>query len=545
MKSFRSLLLAGMAALAIVLAVPGVALALSGSDFQTGRIIDDGIFFNSNSLNAQQIQTFLNAKVPTCDTNGTQNSTHMNGNRYYTRAEWGALSGNPAPFVCLKDYTENISGRSADTYCTGSVSSGNKTAAQIIYDVSQACAISPMTLIVLLQKEQSLVTDDWPWSVQYRSATGFGCPDSGSCDSTYYGFFNQVYSAARQFQRYSKQSSLYNNRAGQTSNVLYKPNSDCGSTAVYMQTQATAGLYNYTPYQPNAAALNNLYGSGDSCSSYGNRNFWRLFRDWFGPTQGTYSIAITRHPDGTLVRNIGEPEVYLILGDTRYHIPDFDTFNSYGYSWSDVRIATPGDRLLPIGGSLAFRGGTLVRGDGAPEVYTLRCMPTFCVKDHISSIDVFKGLGMNFSEVMVVPQSKVSGMLLDKTISSSDVHLQDSLVLDGSTGKVYLIDTGTKRWVPSLEIFAANRYQWSRVRTATPADLALTNGGDVGFPEGTLLQGSGQPSVYVVDQTDTGIYEKRHIASADVFAGLAYGFNSVFVIDPALLPSLDGTDITD
>ena len=56
---------------------------------------------------------------------------------------------------------------------------------------------------------------------------------------------------------------------------------------------ATAALYYYTPYQPNAAALANLYGTGDSCSAYGNRNFWRLYRDWFGdPRMGsTYTVA--------------------------------------------------------------------------------------------------------------------------------------------------------------------------------------------------------------------------------------------------------------
>jgi hypothetical protein len=57
---------------------------------------------------------------------------------------------------------------------------------------------------------------------------------------------------------------------------------------VNIQTQATAGLYNYTPYQPNSAALANLSGTGDSCSAYGNRNFWRYFNDWFG---STYAIS--------------------------------------------------------------------------------------------------------------------------------------------------------------------------------------------------------------------------------------------------------------
>jgi hypothetical protein len=70
-----------------------------------------------------------------------------------------------------------------------------------------------------------------------------------------------------------------------TINVRYHPNSACGTVPVYIQNQATAGLYNYTPYTPNEAALRAGYGTGDGCSAYGNRNFFSYFTDWFGSTQ--------------------------------------------------------------------------------------------------------------------------------------------------------------------------------------------------------------------------------------------------------------------
>lgn len=253
------------------------ASALSGSDWQAGRIIDDAIFFNGSTMNPGDIQAFLSAKVPACDTGGAQ--SHSSG---MSRADYGTSQGYPPPYTCLKDYSQSVPSRSPDSYCGGSISAGTKSAAQIIYDVSIACGVNPKAMIVLLQKEQSLVTDDWPWSIQYRSATGYGCPDTAPCDSEYYGFFNQVYMAARQFQRYAKQPNDYNFGGGRTSFVQYNPNAGCGGTNVRMQNQATAGLYNYTPYQPNQAALNNLYGTGDGCSAYGNRNFWRMYIDWFG-----------------------------------------------------------------------------------------------------------------------------------------------------------------------------------------------------------------------------------------------------------------------
>ncbi len=273
------ILLAYVMTLASTMAVlPTKVSALSGSEFQAGRIMDDSVFFNGNTINVQQIQEFLNAKVPTCDTNGTQPYAGT------TRAAYGASRGYPAPYICLKDFRQDTVAKSAETGLCNGYGVANQSAAEIIYNVGVSCGVNPKVLIVLLEKEQSLVTDDWPWSIQYRSATGFGCPDTAPCDAEYYGFFNQVYSAARQFKRYARDSHLFNYSTNTTSYVLYNPNTGCGGSNIYLQNQATAGLYNYTPYQPNAAALNNLYGTGDGCSAYGNRNFWRLYNDWFGST---------------------------------------------------------------------------------------------------------------------------------------------------------------------------------------------------------------------------------------------------------------------
>ncbi len=259
------------------------ALALSGSDFQAGRIIDDHIFFDGNGMSLQSIQEFLNSKVPSCDTYGTKIYSGTT-----TRAQYGASRGNPAPYTCLKDFRQNTTSKPAESGLCNGYGATNQSAAEIIFSVGKSCGINPKVLLVLLQKEQSLLTDDWPWSIQYRSATGYACPDTAPCDTQYYGFFNQVYSAARQFKYYSKNASLFNYKAQRNNFVLYNPNNACGGSTVFIQNQATAGLYNYTPYQPNASALNNLYGSGDSCGAYGNRNFWRLWNEWFGPSIGWF-----------------------------------------------------------------------------------------------------------------------------------------------------------------------------------------------------------------------------------------------------------------
>lgn len=253
----------------------GEVSAASASDWRAGNIIDDRIFYRGNDLSQPAIQQFLNTKVPTCDTWGNQSYGST------TRASYGTSRGYPPPYTCLKDYTVTFDSRAADSYCQA-ISGGTKNAATIIFEISNACGISARVLLVMLEKEQGLVSDDWPWGIQYRGAMGYGCPDTAPCDAQYYGLFNQVYNAARQFKLYAAYPTNYRYKPYQTNFIYWNPNSGCGGSNVYIENKATAGLYNYTPYQPNQAALNAVYGMGDGCSAYGNRNFFNYFTDWFG-----------------------------------------------------------------------------------------------------------------------------------------------------------------------------------------------------------------------------------------------------------------------
>ena len=59
-----------------------------------------------------------------------------------------------------------------------------------------------------------------------------------------------------------------------------------------IKNKATAALYYYTPYVPNSAALGAGWGLGNSCSAYGNRNFYLYFTTWFGSTHYIVTGAI-------------------------------------------------------------------------------------------------------------------------------------------------------------------------------------------------------------------------------------------------------------
>ena len=239
-----------------------VAQAADLSGFDPGYIISDTTFYDTATMGAADIQGFLDTRGAGCRPGS---------------------DGTP----CLKDYRQDTTSRSADSRCARPYQgAAGERASAIIYNVAQACGISPRVLLVMLQKEQGLVTASGGslYANRYRSAMGYGCPDTAACDTKYYGFFNQVYSAAWQLKSYAVNPNGFSHRAGAVNNVRFHPNAACGTSPVLIHNQATASLYNYTPYQPNSAALAAGYGTGDSCSSYGNRNFWNYFTDWFGST---------------------------------------------------------------------------------------------------------------------------------------------------------------------------------------------------------------------------------------------------------------------
>ena len=239
--------------------------ALSVSDFHAGNIISDYTMSNTSTMNESQIQEFLTKKNPCGDTNIWRAN-------YYSGYKYHIENGK---FVCLSQETFEYNGV-------------KQTAAQVIYEAARDYRINPQVLLVLIEKEQSLISDTWPNSIQYRSATGFGCPDTAECDSKYYGFRNQVRHAAELF-RDVLDGGYTNYPVGQNF-IYYNPNFACGGSQVYIENLATSALYRYTPYQPNAAAVANYPGTS-YCGAYGNRNFYALFIRWFGDPTATVRIS--------------------------------------------------------------------------------------------------------------------------------------------------------------------------------------------------------------------------------------------------------------
>jgi hypothetical protein len=240
--------------------------------FDPGFLISDAVFLNSDSMSALGIQSFLETIVPECRS--------------------GALP-------CLKDFKLDIPETPADdrNICGGISSKKNVSAAYAIKAVADSCGINPQVILSHIEKEQGLVSSTSPTSYMYRAAMGYNCADSHNlCGTLDGGFWNQIYQGSKQKLWYGNPDSEFKYfKVGEENRIRYHPNESCGTMSVTIKNRATASLYYYTPYAPNAAAIRSGSGLGNECSSYGNRNFFNFFNEWFGNSRTDYKfVGITR-----------------------------------------------------------------------------------------------------------------------------------------------------------------------------------------------------------------------------------------------------------
>lgn len=277
-----------IAASSLVGSTPAQAANITDG-FNPGKIIADDLFYDGSAMSTAAVQTFLNQKVARCiigDPGYKPGDLSPNG------------TGNRIATSCLKDFKMTTQSRPADKYCKAYAGAKNETAAQIIAKVGQACGISQRVILIMLEKEQSLVSDSWPVTRQYDYAMGMDCPDSGpgnsaNCDASGAGFFQQVLRGTRQLQVYRLNPNSFGYQPYKTHTIQWHPDSSCGTSRVKIENQATSALYIYTPYRPNQAALNAGWGEGNGCSTYGNRNFYNFYKSWFGDPLGAPAFPIT------------------------------------------------------------------------------------------------------------------------------------------------------------------------------------------------------------------------------------------------------------
>jgi cell wall-associated NlpC family hydrolase len=233
-----------------------VGCVAGDGSWDAGNIISDAVFYDAAAMSVTGIQAFLDRVGGSCTGGACLRSAS------YT---WGPVSV---------------------AWCSP-LPGGSGGFAVLLAAMTTACGLNPQVVLVMIQKESQGLTRPPP-----AALTGFGCPDTGpggsaNCDSASSGVWAQTWGVVQAFAHLRADPSRINYPVGQTSQILWNvAETGCGAGPVLVQNTATATLYTYTPYQPNPASLAAYPGTGDACSSYGNRNFYRMFTDYFGSTGG-------------------------------------------------------------------------------------------------------------------------------------------------------------------------------------------------------------------------------------------------------------------
>jgi hypothetical protein len=414
--------------------------------FNPNRIIDDAVFDSSSTMNAGQIDNWLNANFP---------SSCISTNRGF---------GAPDP----TGYSPT----------TGFTYGGAVSAGRVIYDAGQAYGINPQVLLATLQKEEGLVVGNGPYgcsALAISASVGYGCPDSGGSYSytglnppLYYsngtpvtavsgtcvnsavkaGFSQQVIRAAW-LLKFGEQRSKGNinwavikgswdnsddpqscyggpmtqgtwQRCPSGATTYYDGYTSIDGSPVHMDSGATAALYWYTPH------------------FHGNQSFFDLFTGWFGGATVPNAFKIG-----------SDPAVYVQAAGYRFYVPSIEILQDFGFGSGAQSISqSTADNIPPpgAGSGLSTTLGNVVKSpsdadsDGG-SIYLV----TSGRKYLFTTVQQMADFGFDSSSIHYLPLSFIAAIPYAGTLSN---------YVQAPNANVFQVSANTKRWIldgPTLQ----------------------------------------------------------------------------------------------
>lgn len=447
-------------------------LSARASGFDPNNIISDLEILDYTSMSLADIQKFLENK-------GSYLATYSTADAYGV----------------IRKASEIIYNAAANNYdCDGATLSENPTEEERAQKC-QKTFISPKFLLVLLQKEQSLIEDRSPSQSDLDWATGYGCPDSGGCNDRWKGFGKQVNSAALQFRDYMDNPRYYTYKAGNTYTVK---NTNQPDSTISPANQATAALYNYTPHVYN-----------------GNYNFYKIWQRYFTKV----------YPDGSLLQAQGEAGVWLLQNGFKRAF----TSKSALISRYDInKIITVNKSDLD-----KYETGTPIKFAQYSLVKSPRGTIFLLVDDKkrgFTTMDAFKKMGYNPSEVVKAEWEDINTYADGAPITATSTYPTGALLQDKKTGGIYYVIDGTKAPLTD-KIFLTTKFKNKKIIKTTSAELdQYQTLPPYLFPDGELLKTEEAPYIYVISGG-----KKLLIASEEVFNSLGYKMKNVVTVPSKVL----------
>jgi len=203
-------------------------------------------------------------------------------------------------------------------------------ASVIIYEAARAWHINPQVLLVLLQKEQSLITGSFTGTtLTYKLdwAVGMGVPDDRARDTRFKGFGNQLWYAANRLNGYGEDGVIVGKF--KSSGQRYGP--------VNPVNIATYKLYVYNPSIGATKPYPDSSLSGNAAGALsGNASFWLIYWRWFGDPFANPSL---RPVYSFMVRSNGS-YLYTVSPAEKYRLSRSP--KSYSYKGAITSVNTSG-----------------------------------------------------------------------------------------------------------------------------------------------------------------------------------------------------------
>lgn len=394
-------------------------------------------------------------------------------------------------FMEIYDFLDE-KGRLNSHFAVDAVDGLLKGTAQLIDDAAKRYRINPKYILVLMQKESSVVETTTPKTWQLDWATGYalcdGCYRTSELAQKYKGFGNQIDAGAGSMDWY-----LTNADTLMQPGITYT----ISSMQVTPANHATAALYKYTPHVA------------------GNRLFWGIWTRWFG--EG----VTMNYPDGTLLRDDKTGAVVMMQNGKARPIVNRSVLISRYNEDTVIDINTFDFASLVesnLGRPINFPDIALVRTEDG-TTYLL----VGDIMRRIVSAEVSAKIGFNPEEIEDIMAADLEGYILGTPVTLDEVFPTGQLVQDTSTGGVFFAEAGVKHvlWDRAL---LETRFPGQTLLPMTPEELAtLPTGAPIMFRDGTLVKSPDNPTVYVIAGG-----KKMSIPSETVF--LAYGYKWINIV---------------
>ena len=358
-----------------------------------------------------------------------------------------------------------------------------KTAADIIYEAAVNNRINPKFLLVTLQKEQSLVTDDSPSTRQLDWAAGFavcdGCSLSDPKVAKYKGFGKQIDGAAGIIRWY------YDNKESQPFIKKKDAPTMIDDEEVVPQSWATAFLYTYTPHL------------------HGNKNFWKIWQTWFSQL----------YPNGTLIQSASSSEYWLIQNGQKRKFATKTALASRIDPKLAVIVSESDLNNYPEGTAISFANYSLLKTPSRTYLLDHETLRPF------ASDEVVRQLGYNPQEITEVNDSDLAGYEIGPEITTETTNPKGVIYqITDLKNALYLFKNNTLYSLIDPAVAAAN-YSDLPVEKKKLKDISALPMSDevIKFRDGTLLKENDGGKLYVVENG-----KKRRISDNDTFIAMGY-----------------------